>query len=257
MNVVRTQNIEVVAAVNNALSELAYATSWGERVYVTLPLYYPSGSAVSLSVEVTKYGFIVTDSGLAYKELEMVGCEGSFSRNLRIVSEDAPISITKHEIYGEGNHEELAPLLAEIASASTRLAWKTLSNFKNRKHDEISAYMSQRLEVIFGPHRVEREASLVGPSTRHWRVDAVVHLENHMAVFQAVANSHMSVYPTSAMFHDLALMDTPPAAISVVNDKRSMGNLFNILAQAGNVIESAQGDLVYRSAVDRASSLTP
>jgi len=73
-------------------------------------------------------------------------------------------------------------------------------------------------------------------------------LDGTEALFQAVPNNHLSVYSTAAMFHDVALMEPPPATVAVVKNKDAMGSLFNILAQAGNVIEEAQGDPVYERA---------
>ena len=138
--------------------------------------------------------------------------------------------------------------MADVAAISTRLTWKVLSKVSRKGETEIADYLFVRLQDVFGSARVEREAPIVGPSTRRWTVDALVHLDGRNAAFQAVSNNHMSVYPTVAMFHDLALSDNPPATVGVVKSKEAMGSYFNILAQAGNVIEEDQGDQVYERA---------
>ena len=50
------------------------------------------------------------------------------------------------------------------------------------------------------------------------------------------------------MFHDLAVMEKPPANVSVVRRKEKLGYLLAILSQAGNVIEEGQADSVYEGA---------
>jgi hypothetical protein len=53
------------------------------------------------------------------------------------------------------------------------------------------------------------------------------------------------LFKTSAAFHDLGLPEKPPNLVSVVRSKLALGSKFNILAQAGKVIEKEQADEVY------------
>lgn len=236
-------------AVAAAVGQLVRVRNWGDSADVTLPLFYPSGAAVCLTVQSAHGGrYSITDNGLAYREIEQIGGETFFSKNASNLTEGAAVWHDSRDLLSEATADTLASAMADVAATSTRLAWKVLSKVSMNGHAEIADYLFERLQLVFGPAKVERAKSIVGPSTREWKVDAVVHLDGANAVFQGVSNSHMSVYPTAAMFHDLALMDTPPATVAVVKDRQAMGSYFNILAQAGNVIEEGQGDLIYERA---------
>ncbi|WP_293921696.1 hypothetical protein, partial [Sphingobium sp. UBA5915] len=239
---------DIDAAVAEAIGQLVGVRKWGDVVNVNLPLFYPSGSAVCLSIKSTRFGYSVTDSGLAYRELEQLGADTFFSKNAAILTEDAAVWHNTRELLSEADPSALSSAMADVAALSTRLTWKVLSKVSRKGEAEIADYLFVRLQDVFGSARVEREARIVGPSTRRWTVDALVHLDGRDAAFQAVSNNHMSVYPAAAMFHDLALSDNPPATVAVVKSKDAMGSYFNILAQAGNVIEEAQADQVYERA---------
>ncbi len=231
------------------MGQLVRVRNWGDSADVTLPLFYPSGAAVCLAIQATHNGrYSISDNGLAYREIEQIGGETFFSKNASIITEGAAVWHDTREVLSEATADTLASAMADVAATSTRLSWKVLSKVSLKGHAEIADYLFERLQLVFGPARVERATNIVGPSTREWKVDAMVHLDGGNAVFQAVSNSHMSVYPTAAMFHDLALMDTPPATVAVVKNREAMGSYFNILAQAGNVIEEGQGDQVYERA---------
>lgn len=237
-------------AVADAIGQLVRVSNWRDRVDVTLPLFYPSGSAVCLGVEATRFGFSITDNGLAYRELQQLGVETFFGKNAPSVTEEAAVWHNTREVMSEATIDALASALADVAAASIRLTWKVLSKVSRKGQAEIADYLFERLQIVFGPAKVERSAIIVGPSTREWNVDAIVHLDEGTAIFQAVSNSHMSVYPTSAMFHDLALSESHHSMVAVVKNKQAMGSYFNILAQAGNVIEEAQADQVYERAAE-------
>jgi hypothetical protein len=240
---------DVEQAVATAIRQLVRTSAWGDAVNVTLPLFYPSGSAVCIGVTATRFGYSVTDNGLAYREIDLIGGSTYFSKNVSGVTEGIAVWSDTRALLSEAKPEALACAMADVAAASSRLAWKVLQKVNQKGQVEIADYLYQRLQVIFDGGQVERDRTIVGPSTKHWEVDAVVHFEGHTALFQAVSNHHMSVYPAAAMFHDFSLSETPPAAIAVVKDKAAMGPFYNILAQSGNVIEEAQADQVYREAV--------
>jgi hypothetical protein len=241
---------DISRAIADAIGELVRVRHWDHSSDVTLPIFYPSGSSVSLCIEKVRHGYAISDNGLAYRELEQIGGETYFGKNAsKIIEGESGVWHNSREILSEATAETLASAMADVASSSSRLTWKVLSKLNRKSQVEIADYLFERLRVIFGEGRVERDRTITGPSTREWHIDAVVHLEGSESIFQAVANSHLSVYPTAAMFHDLALIESPPTTISVVKSREAMGSLFNILAQAGNVIEEAQADQVYKKAV--------
>jgi hypothetical protein len=224
------------------------ARSWGDSTFVTMPLFYPNGTPVTVKVEPAKAGFRVSDGGLTYREFEQIGAEHYFGRNAGNFAKEIEGFVLNRSLCLDVEQEELTAAIADIADAVARMASKVMSKVIGKGGEaEIADHLYERLRVIFG-ERVERDQTIQGPSTKAWDIDVVVQLDDRAAVFQAVSNHHASVYSTSAMFHDLALKDRPPITTAVVRDKAALGPWFNILAQAGNVIEEADADAVYEGA---------
>lgn len=235
-------------AVRAAVSQLMRTHSWGDATYVNMPLFYPNGTQVTVKVEPSKDRLRVSDGGLTYRELEQIGAEHYFARNAPTYAKEIEGFVFNRSICLDVERDELAAAMADIADAASRMAGKIISKVARKDAEsEIADHLYTRLKAIFGDN-VERDVAIEGPSTKSWDIDALVRVGDKTAVFQAVSNHHSSVYSTSAMFHDLALKDRPPVTTAVVRDKSALGPWFNILAQAGNVIEEGQADAVYRDA---------
>lgn len=235
-------------AVQTAISRLMQTRSWGDSTFVTMPLFYPNGTPVTVKVEPAPTGFRVSDGGLTFREFEQVGAESYFGRNASNFAREIEGFVHNRSLCLDVEQGELTAAIADVADAVARMASKVMSKVMGRGGEaEIADHLYERLKVIFGD-RVARDQTIQGPSTKAWDIDVIVDLDDRSAVFQAVSNHHASVYSTSAMFHDLALKDRPPITTAVVRDKASLGAWFNILAQAGNVIEEADADTVYKGA---------
>jgi hypothetical protein len=235
-------------AVETAIARLVHVCSWGDVSYVAMPLFYPNGTPVTIKVEPCIAGFRVSDGGMTYRELEQIGAEHYFGRNAGNYAKEIDGFVHGRSVCLDIEESELAAAMADVADTVARMASKIMARVAGKGGEaEIADHLFERLKVIFGD-RVDRDAKIEGPSTKVWDIDTVVHLEERDAVFQAVSNHHASVYSTSAMFHDLALKHRPPIVTAVVRDKGALGSWFNILAQAGNVIEEGEADSVYRNA---------
>ncbi len=235
-------------AVAHAVADLMHVRSWGASRHVSLPFFYPSGANVVVKVERALGGFSVSDNGLGYRELDNVGGSRFFSSNARKVAGSVGAWHDSRAIMTEVSADELAAAIAEIGAASWQLVTKAMNSIDRLSQSDVIDHLYSRLDRIFGHHKVEREAHIFGPSTHKWEVDALVHVDGRDAVFEFVSNHHNAVYPASAMFHDLALLETPPALTAVVSHKDEFGYLLNILAQAANVIEQGQSDRAYQAA---------
>ena len=245
-----TLDPDVEAAVAKAMSELMSARSWGASTFVQMPLFYPNGTQIVVKVEPGPLGFRVSDGGLTYREFEQIGAQSLFKRNAEAFAEEIGASVAKRAISLDVGLDELSAAMADVAEATARMSHKVIEREVNRGQAEIAEHLYERLDLIFGSDHVEHGAKLSAPSTREWDVDALVTFGGKAAVFHAVPKHHGSVYQTSAMFHDLALKSNPPVTTAVVHSKAEMGSFYNILAQAGNVIEQDDSSEVYkRSAV--------
>jgi hypothetical protein len=235
-------------AVGAAISQLMTTRSWGDSTFVTLPVFYPNGTPVTVKVEPSQVGFRVSDGGLTFRHLEQIGAEHYFARNAPSFANEIEGFVYNRSICLDVTVGELAAAIADIADTTARMASKIIGRVGRKGEAQIADHLYDRLKAVFGAGRVERDVHLVGPSTKDWDVDSIVHLDGGDAIFQAVSNHHASVYSTSAMFHDLALKDRPPVTTAVVQSRQELGAWFNILAQAGNVIEQADPNLVYERA---------
>lgn len=235
-------------AAEAAVRELTSIKSWGDASYITLPLIYPSGSFVIARVTQARGGFRVDDGGFAYRELESVGAERSFSRTAEKIIMTDDVMKSGRVIFVEVPEEGLVRAICDVAAASKRVADKIFSRLSETDEAEIEDYLRQRLETIFGVGHVEDGRKIVGSSANEWDVSAIVNDKGRTIVFQAVANHAYSVYRASTAFHDLLELPSAPRLISVVKDKAILGPKLGILAQASRVIQSDQPDFDYRRA---------
>jgi hypothetical protein len=239
----------VAVAVQSAVAQLVRVQTWGGAAFVNLPMFYPNGNPITVKVEQWVGGYRVSDGGLTYRELEQIGAESYFARNAGVYAGEMQGVVWNRSLCIDAAPNELSAAIADVAATVERMASKIMARVSAKGLEaEIASHLWDRLKAIFG-ERAERDVTITGPSTKDWKVDAVVHLDERDAVFRAVSAHHTSVYSASAMFHDLALRDNPPVTTAVVTSKADLGAMFNILAQAGNVIEQGQSDAVFESAV--------
>jgi hypothetical protein len=232
------------SAVEKAVAQLVRIQKIGGATHVQLPLFYPSGASVMVSVERIKEGYKVSDEGLAYREIEMVGAERSFARTARNATDRFGVEARPKTIFVTTPLEGLATAIADVAGASAWLAQTAIDGIADHHQNKIAEHLYGRLVHIFGQSKVEPKAKIVGASTNDWEVTSLVRLGDRDAVFDVVSNHHISVFSTATKFRDLALLSRPPISVAVVQDKKAMGAYYGILAQAGHVIQDNEPDSV-------------
>ena len=238
----------VRAAVDSAMAQLVSVKHGDGVSYVHLPLFYPSGAAVTISIEQIKDGFLVTDEGFAYREIELVGADRMFGRVARTASERFGVDANPRMLSASADMGTLASAMADVAIASAWVAHSIVDRISDRDENEIAQHLYGRLVHIFGTTKVEQKASIIGASSNGWEVSSLVHIDTRIAVFDVVRNHHSAVFSTSTKFHDLALLSNPPVTVAVVKDKKAMGSYLGILAQAGHVIQDNEPDTVIKRA---------
>lgn len=236
------------AAVDSAVREMMRVRHWGESTFVSFPIFYPSGSPVTVRVTPGAGGYRIDDGGFAFRELESVGFERSFPAAAGKARQEAGIEQNRRCLFVEVPPEQLERALSDVALASWNVADRVFGKVVDQDERDIEEYLRERLTRIFGAQKVEDRQTIIGSSTNPWDVSAIVHLNGAEVVFQAVGDHANSVYRTSAAFHDLAALPKPPKLVSVVKDKDAMGHKVTILSQAGRVIQSDQPDDIYLKA---------
>jgi hypothetical protein len=245
MAVLASQHSTVAAAAEAAVAELVTTQHSGGSSFVNLPLLYPDGSFVTVKLDRSHTGVRVSDNGFAYRELEAIGASRSFAKTAAHVAEALDLQVDRRSVYADVPREQLVRAICDVSLASWQIADRVYARVADADEAEIEDYLRDRLPKVFGPALKAIDQKIKGPSTTEWEVSAIVERGGKMTVFHAVANHANSVFKTSAAFHDLVLLEKPPNLVSVVRSKPALGSKFNILAQAGKVIEEEQPDEVY------------
>src|SRR5215469_16511632 len=109
----------VSRTVEEAVRDLLQVRHWGDSSFISLPLIYPSGAFVTVKVDQSKGGFLVSDNGFAYREVEALGAQRSFSKTAQTIAGYDQLSVGKRVIFVEGASEtELVRAVCDVAKAS-------------------------------------------------------------------------------------------------------------------------------------------
>ena len=232
-------------AVEAAVRALLRVTHWGDASYVNLPILLPSGSSATVRVTQTATGFHVDDGGFAFREIESIGAERSFPKTAASVAEAEALSVNRRAVFVDVPIEGLERAICDVGMASRDIAERIFARIADDDEAEITDYLRDRLEKIFGASNLDPSSKITGSSTSEWDVSAILHGETGQVVFQAVGNHAFSLYRATTAFHDLGELRSPPRRVAVVKDRKALGTRLNVLAQAGSVIQGDQSDDAY------------
>lgn len=236
------KSVEMQEAVAIAARNLMSINVWAGAAYVSFPIFYPSGTSCVVKVEPYGSGFLVSDYGATYREVDHLGLGSGFTKSAKKLANEIGASIREQTIVARASLDTLAMTMASVAQASADIAAKMESRAGSSVEQQIHAELVGRLERVFGHDAVKPDDHLIGQSAKEWTVDAVVHSGGRQIAFDFVRNNAQSVYAVAAKFHDIRAVDQPPLAVAVVEDKKALGVYHGLLAQAGRVIESGQSD---------------
>jgi hypothetical protein len=236
------------SAIERAIGQLVTVRHSSVGSYVNLPIFYPSGAAASVLVTAEGSDFRVSDAGFAYREVELVGGETAFSRRAKRLVDDLGLHVSSRIIWAHATGTELAGAIADVGSTSAKLAAEIVSRIAGSPDVELAEHLQERLAKVFGSVNVDRDTTIPGASTRPWDVSAIVRLEDHRVIFDAVGNHALKVYSTATKFRDIALLDNAPRTVAVIRSVNEMGNLYNILAQAGHVLQEDASNAAFTRA---------
>jgi hypothetical protein len=199
---------------------------------------YPSGACAV--VQITQQGdrFFVSDMGLGHQEAEMIGASTLYANSARGLADHYGIRFDNQAFFvAEASRDQLARATTIVANCSSEAAALAAYRAAERKFEEETDVLYKRLATVFPKREIERDIEFVGSSTHRWKIATIVRHGSHIALFEPVSKHPVSVVTTAAKFHDIARLDNPPGRISVVRKKADFGNLINVLAQAGSVID--------------------
>ena len=246
---VEAASLEAVSVIADAVaSDLLTVRHLGDSSFINLPIAYTSGTFVTVKIDRVRDGVRVSDGGFAYRELESIGAERSFSKTASGATESEGLNVNKRSIFVDVPRDGIIRAISEVATATWLIVDKVYTRLTEDDVEEAGDALCKRLVSVFGDRHVSASPKIVGSSSSEWEMSAVVTTGDHKAVFHAVGDHANSVYRTNTAFHDLGTLDDPPALVAVVNDRKALGPKLSLIAQAGHVIESEQSDDVYRRA---------
>jgi hypothetical protein len=233
--------------IQGAASELVTVEQWGDTTFIHLPLFFPSGAAATVCVSRSEGGFLVSDHGFAYRELEAIGAERSFARTAGTIAGRAEIAKDRRRLFVEAKQDDLARAICDVGAASWQVVDKIYTDRREDEDEiELEDELTAKLVSLFGEPNVKVREKLFGSSSTEWGVSAVVENAKSKTVFQAVSNHPASVYRANSAFHDLARTQKPPKLIAVVRNLEALGSRLAVLSQAGKVIAEASSEDIFR-----------
>jgi len=168
----------------------------------------------------------------------MIGASTLYANSARGLADHYGIRFDNQAFFvAEASRDQLARATTIVANCSSEAAALAAYRAAERKFEEETDVLYKRLATVFPKREIERDIEFVGSSTHRWKIATIVRHGSHIALFEPVSKHPVSVVTTAAKFHDIARLDNPPGRISVVRKKADFGNLINVLAQAGSVID--------------------
>jgi len=217
------------ATVENAARELVSAEFHNGSAFIRTPILYPSGSTVVVRVDDNGKSYFVSDFGMGYQEADLMGASLIYGRHARTIAEMAGIRFDSEAFFViEVSREQLAGAIATIANCSQEAVALAAYKLADRRSADLAELLYDRLVRIFTPKNVLKNAPVFGASQTEYNVTALVTSDKKPAVFEAVSNHPSSIVFANSKFHDLALLETPPVSIAMVQEK-GIGHLSQLV----------------------------
>lgn len=227
----------VLPRVREALRRLSAAREVGQRLYVDLPIMYPSGALVVIEVSGGRSQYWVSDVGHGYLESEYAAAEAFYSKAAKEVADNFAVSFDGAAIFAlevpDGQLESAIVAVANASASAASLAIRRASEAKARQDNER---VFDRVSAIFGSASVVKKVTLAG---RHaeWEAHNVVRLPNaRKAVFEFMSPQHTAAASKYLMFSDLRSRDPKLSLSVVVKDISALDEKSRIIGDVANII---------------------
>lgn len=224
--------------VERAVERLVQASQVGDGFLISLPMFYPTGTAVGIRIEPAEGGFYVSDFAMGYREAEDFGAERSFRYHVgKLIEGGGAEFTTGKQVRIRATEAQIKGAIIKVASISRDAAVKAYENAADWDDEELAADLFQRLTTVFGTDHVIARALKTGASSVQWKFAAKVQLEGREILFDAVSPHHNSVFSAVSKFNDVLREDDQIEGVAVVDDKNAMGKWLPLLSQTAIVIE--------------------
>lgn len=236
---------EIAQEVARALIKIS---EYNGTARLSLPLLYPGGSMVAVEISKLRDSFLVTDAGIARREAGLLGGERTFLRIAKDVADRFGVRFDQNMIFElEVSSNDLVMVVAAVANAAKTAVEETAMHLAVVQHADYRASLWNRLEVIHGKTRVERNIHIRG-SSDSWEFDAAVKRDRHVSVFEIVVPNANAVNSAVTKFLDIRdLGKQAPNRVAVLTNKDATPHL-PVLARTAKWIPIDAPDDAFRAA---------
>ena len=238
------------AAIAAAIGELVLARDLPSCTEIALPVLYPSGSHVTVSVYLESDTFTVTDEGGGASEAEMAGvAPASFAaiakheaRRVGAVCDSRAFFLMRVPV------DRLAAAITILADLSRNTVATALERLAAKAQDKLDERLIGHLEHAFGGRNVEPRTDVTGASNVTHRVAALVTVDGRPVVFDTFTGHGGSFNAAVSKFFDISQRDDSPARVGVTPRRSELGDRLALIGSVSTVIELDAVDEVYRRA---------
>jgi hypothetical protein len=227
---------DVIEAVARELVATDHRTSGS---YIRTPLMYPGGTTVVVRIEQGDDRFFVSDIGLGHQEAELMGADSLYAKPARMIAEEAGVRFDNQAFFVlEASRDQLAGAIVTIANCSQQAVMRAADALAEKTFEDRKSLLYEKLVRVFDTKTVKKNVEVVGASTQHWPVAAMVTLPGlRPTIFEPVTKHPNSIAHASMKFGDIALLkNDAPQRVAVVHNKKELGTLLTVLSRSANVI---------------------
>jgi hypothetical protein len=228
---------EIIEAVAREIVATDHRTSGS---FIRTPLMYPGGTTVVVRIEEGDNRFFVSDIGLGHQEAELMGAGSMYARPARVIAEEAGVRFDNQAFFVlEASRDQLPGAVVTIANCSQQAVMRAADALAEKTFEDRKTRLYEKLVSVFDAKTVKKNAEVVGASTQHWPVAALVTLPGvRPTIFEPVTKHPNSIAHASMKFGDIALLkNDAPQRVAVVHNKKELGTLLTVLSRSANVID--------------------
>jgi hypothetical protein len=222
-----------------AMARLVHTQLTGESVVVSLPIMYPSGAFVGVSISVSGNKCFVSDSAIGLREAEMAGASDFYDSVAGKVAESFGVRYDGASVFAiDASIERVEGAAAAVGNASASAVARALSKAAESKERVKNNVVFDIVASIFGRPNVEKTIDIPGRDAVWPAHNVVTFSDRHRAIFEFVSAHTNSVANKYMMFSDISkIEDHQMSLVSVVNSIETIGAKGAMLADVSNVIE--------------------
>jgi hypothetical protein len=233
--------------IGRAVSRLLTITNVGESVVVSLPIMYPSGAFVGVSISLIAEGkCFLSDTAIGLREAEMAGAADFYDNSAKQLAEHFGIGFDGASVFAaSASIDRVAGAATAVGNASAGAVARALMKAAEYKERAKNNVLFDIVSDVFGRPNVERTIEIAGRDSVWPAHNVVSFTDRRRAVFEFVAAHTNSIANKYLMFSDLGRVDSPPSLVSVVNSIDALGSKGAMLGDVSNVIELKSGRPTY------------